>query len=101
LPLWLAGFADALRVAGDNARALEVARDAVRRAQRYGTDVLLPITHRAYTDALLTSGGDDAAEQAQRELDAAIAMVHTTGAKYEVPFIERTRAQLSQAMHSR
>jgi tetratricopeptide (TPR) repeat protein len=95
LPMWQTGLVDALLLAGDHATALDTARDALARAERYGTEAWLPTCHRALADAMLASGESDAHAAARQALESAVAAVTVTGARYELPFIERTREKLA------
>jgi predicted ATPase len=91
-PIRLASLAEALLSAGDNARALETARESVAIALERGNAGNLPYCYRVLTEALLAS--DHEADAAHTALNDAEKAAHATGALAELPHIERLRATL-------
>jgi class 3 adenylate cyclase/tetratricopeptide (TPR) repeat protein len=95
LEAWrVAGFSEALLRAGDHARALEAGEKGVALALQRGNAAHLPTCYRVLAEALLASENPQKIATAQRALENAIAAVDATGARTELPFIERTRQKL-------
>jgi class 3 adenylate cyclase/tetratricopeptide (TPR) repeat protein len=89
-----AGLAEALLSAGDHRRALEAAQQSVTLARERGNEATLAISHRVLAEALLAGDGSDRVAAAKEALEQAAAAVEATGARAELPFIERARARL-------
>ncbi len=89
-----AGLAEALLSAGDRQRALDAAQESVTLARERGNEVTLAISHRVLAEALLVGDGPDRVTMAKEALDQAVAAAEATGARAELPFIERARARL-------
>ena len=92
--LRLAGLSQALLMAGDHPRALEVALQSVAIALERGSDVHLPNAYSVLVEALLASGGAGNVAAAQQALNDAVGAVEMIGASGELPLIERLREQL-------
>jgi tetratricopeptide (TPR) repeat protein len=92
--LRIAGLSEALLSAGDHQRALDAARESVKLARERGNEVVLAISCRVLAEALLAGDGPDRIAMATEALDQAAAAVEATGARAELPFIERARARL-------
>jgi tetratricopeptide (TPR) repeat protein len=93
-PVRIASLSEALRRAGDIARALETAREAVAIAVQRGNAGNLPYCYRVLAEALLDSDEPDRIAGAQDALAHAQAAADATGARAELPHIERARARL-------
>jgi adenylate cyclase len=93
-PQRLAGLSEALLKAGHHERALETAQEAVGLALERGTEASLTQCYRALAEALLAGGAEGRVVAAKEALDRAAAAVEATGARGELPFIERAREQL-------
>jgi class 3 adenylate cyclase/tetratricopeptide (TPR) repeat protein len=93
----LAVLSEAKLIAGDPQGALQSAQQAVATATIRGTAVFLPLSYRVLAEALLA--GEDANETlaAQAALENARAAVEATGARAELPFIERAGEKLIPA----
>ena len=91
---WLAWLSDALRDAGHEHRAVEVAGDAVALALRSGSRTLLPCCYRALAESLAASPDRDVLGAAQA-LGRATAAVDASSVFAERPLIERARAGLA------
>jgi tetratricopeptide (TPR) repeat protein len=92
--LRFAGLGEALLSAGDHQRALDAARESVTLARERGNESVLAISHRVLAEALLAGDGPDRVAAAKEALDQAAAAAEATGARAEIPFIERARAHL-------
>jgi len=92
--LFLAGLAEALLAAGENPRALDAARESVALALARGNRATLPISYRVLAETLLASEDQDRLGAAQQALEDATAVVQATGARAELPLIERARERL-------
>ena len=92
--LRVAGLSEALLSAGDHARALEAAEESVTLALERGNEGILPVAYRVLAEAVLASDGANKVKAAQEALDNATAAVGATGARAELPLIERTRERL-------
>jgi class 3 adenylate cyclase/tetratricopeptide (TPR) repeat protein len=92
--LRIAGLSEALLSAGDHQRALDAAQESVRLARERGNESTLAISHRVLAEALLAGDGPDRVATATEALDQAAAAAEATGARAELPFIERARTQL-------
>ncbi len=87
-------MAEALLSAGDRRRALDAAQESVALARERGNGATLAISYRVLAEALLAGDGPDRVAAATEALDEATAAVEATGARAELPFIERARARL-------
>jgi class 3 adenylate cyclase/tetratricopeptide (TPR) repeat protein len=92
--LRVAALSEALLSAGHHLRALEAAKKSVTLALARGTELYLPVCYRVLAEALLASEGPGKIAAIQEALENATAAVEATGDRGELPFIERTRAQL-------
>ena len=92
--LRISGLAEALLSAGDPQRALDAAHESVTLARERGNESTLGICHRVLAEALLAGDGPDKAAAAKDALEQATAAAEATGARGELSFIERARAQL-------
>jgi class 3 adenylate cyclase/tetratricopeptide (TPR) repeat protein len=92
--LRFAGLSEALLSAGDRQRALEAARESVTLARERGNEAMLAISYRVLAEALLAGDGPDRVAMATEALEKATAAVEATGARAELPFIERAREKL-------
>ena len=92
--LRLAGLAEALLAADDCERALATAQQSVTTALERGSDVSLPVSYRVLAEALLAAGGEGKTAAAAEALERAVVAVEATGARGELPFIERVREKL-------
>jgi tetratricopeptide (TPR) repeat protein len=92
--LRIAGLSEALLSAGDHQRALDAAQESVTLARERGNEAVLPISCRVLAEALLASDGPDRVAAAKEALDQAAAAAEATGARAELPFIERARSRL-------
>jgi class 3 adenylate cyclase/tetratricopeptide (TPR) repeat protein len=92
--LRFAGLAEALLSAGDHRRALEAARESVTLARERGNEFWLALAYRVLAEALLAGDGPGKVAAAKEALDQAAAAAEATGARAELPFIERARARL-------
>jgi adenylate cyclase len=90
----VAGLSEALLSAGDHVRALEAAEESVTLALQRGNTAFLPNCHRVLAEALLASDDPGRIAAAEEALEKAIAAVEATGARAELPFIERARQKL-------
>jgi class 3 adenylate cyclase/tetratricopeptide (TPR) repeat protein len=95
--LSLALLSEAKLSAGDRHGALRSAKEAVSTAERQGIKIYLAHSYRVLAEAL--PAGEDASETpaAQAALESARAAVEATGARAELPFIERAREKLLPA----
>jgi tetratricopeptide (TPR) repeat protein len=93
--LRVAGLAEALLSAGDHARALQTAQESVTLALQRGNQAILPMAYRVLAEALLACGDPGKIEAARQALGDAVAAVEATGARAELPFIERAREKLA------
>jgi len=93
----LALLSEAKLSVGDRLGALQSAQKAVATGTEQGSAVFLPLSYRVLAEALLA--GEDASETvaAQASLESARAAVEATGARAELPFIERAREKLIPA----
>jgi class 3 adenylate cyclase/tetratricopeptide (TPR) repeat protein len=89
-----AGLSEALLSAGDRQRALDAAQESVTLARERGNEATLAISRRVLAEALLAGDGPDKVAAAKEALEAAAAAAEATGARAELPFIERARARL-------
>jgi adenylate cyclase len=94
-PFVLAGLGEALLEAGDSARALQSASKAVDLALERATRLVLPTCYRVFAEAVLTVVSAGSTSVAERALDDATATIEETGARAELPLIERTRRRLA------
>jgi class 3 adenylate cyclase/tetratricopeptide (TPR) repeat protein len=92
-PLRLATLAEALLAAGQQERALDTAQEAVTIGLARASEFSLPWSYRVRAEALLAGGSGDLAASTEA-LDKATAAVEATGARGELPFIERVREKL-------
>jgi adenylate cyclase len=92
--LGLAILSEAKLTAGDRHGALRSAQEAVATAERQGIKIYLPISYWALAEALLAGEDQGSVAAAREALDCATAAVHATGARAELPFIERAREKL-------
>jgi class 3 adenylate cyclase/tetratricopeptide (TPR) repeat protein len=92
--LRIAGLAEALLSAGEHQRALDAAQESVTLARERGNEAVLAISHRVLAEALLAGDGPDKVAMATDALDQATMAAEATGARAELPFIERARTQL-------
>jgi class 3 adenylate cyclase/tetratricopeptide (TPR) repeat protein len=92
--LGLAMLSEAKLTAGDRHGALRSAREAVAAAERHGVKIYLPLSYWALAEALLAGEDANDAVAAQEALENARAAVEATGARGELPFIERAREKL-------
>ena len=90
----VAGLSEALLSAGDHVRALEAAEESVTLALQRGNEAILPTCHRVMAEALLASEDPGRIAAAQQALENATAAVQASGARAELPFIERAREKL-------
>jgi len=90
----VAGLSEALQSVGDHESALEAAEEAVTLALQRGNTAFLPGCYRVLAEALLASEGVGRLKAAGEALEAATSAVETSGARAELPFIERTRQKL-------
>jgi class 3 adenylate cyclase/tetratricopeptide (TPR) repeat protein len=93
--LRVARLSEALLSAGDPSRALASAEEAVSLALERGTVIALPACYQALAEALLVVGGAAHIALADAALDSALEAVLATGARAELPFIERSRQKLT------
>jgi tetratricopeptide (TPR) repeat protein len=93
----LALLSEAKLSIGDREGALQSAQEAVATGTEQGSAVFLPLSYRVLAEALLA--GEDASETvaAQAALESARAALEATGARAELPFIERAREKLIPA----
>jgi adenylate cyclase len=94
-PNRLAALSEALLVAGDRQRALATARESVAIALERGSEASLTQCYPALAEALLAGGDEGRVAAAREALDSAAAAVKATGARAELPFIERVREKLT------
>ncbi len=95
---WRLGMlTDALIGAGQAERARATAEEAVAVGVERCSEISLPYTYRALADALLISDGPGATREAEEALRQAEASAERTGARAELPFIERARSKLVPA----
>lgn len=87
-------LAEALLAAGQPERALDTAQQAVTLARERASEVSLPWSYRVEAEALLAGGAEGRVAAARDALEKATAAVEATGARGELPFIERARAML-------
>jgi hypothetical protein len=73
---------------------LEAAQESVTLALQRGNAAILPISYRVLAEALLASQDPGRTTAAQQALEDATAAAEGTGARAELPFIERTRQKL-------
>jgi class 3 adenylate cyclase/tetratricopeptide (TPR) repeat protein len=92
--LRFAGLSEALLSVGDHQRALDAAQESVTLARKRGNESILPISYRVLAEALLAGDGTDRVAAAKEALDQATVAADATGARVELPFIERARTQL-------
>jgi class 3 adenylate cyclase/tetratricopeptide (TPR) repeat protein len=92
--LRIAGLSEVLLSAGDYHRALDAAQESVTLARERGNESTLAISHRVLAEALLAGDGPDKVAAATDALEKATAAAEATGARAELRFIERARAQL-------
>jgi len=90
----VAGLSEALLSAGDHLRALEAAEESVTLALGRGNAAALPLCYRVLAEALLASDDPGRIAATQQALENATAAVQATGARAELPFIERAREKL-------
>jgi class 3 adenylate cyclase/tetratricopeptide (TPR) repeat protein len=95
--LQLAMLSEAKLAAGDREGALQSAQEAVATGERQGVEIYLPLSHWALAEALLAGEDASGAVAAQGALENARAAVEATGARAELPFIERAREKLIPA----
>lgn len=93
-PWRLAILAEALIGAGDGRSARATAEEAVALTLERGSEWILPYCYRVLAEALLASDGPGAGSDAGAALDNAESAAERTGARSELPFIERTRSKL-------
>jgi tetratricopeptide (TPR) repeat protein len=95
--LQLALLSEAKLAAGDRHGALQSAQQAAASGEMQGVKIYLPHAYVALAEALLA--GEDANDlpAAQEALQNATAAVEATGARAELPFIERAREKLIPA----
>jgi hypothetical protein len=92
--LRVATLSEALLSAGDHSRALETAEESVTLALQRGNEAILPASYRVLAEALLASEDPGRSAPAQEALEKATAAVEATGARAELPLIERARQKL-------
>jgi tetratricopeptide (TPR) repeat protein len=92
--LRFAGLSEALLSAGDHQRALDAAQESVTLSRERGNEVVLAISYRVLAEALLAGDGPGKVAAAKEALEQAAAAAEATGARAELPFIERARARL-------
>ncbi len=92
--LRFAGLSEALLSAGDHQRALDAARESVTLARERGNKAALATCCRVLAEALLAGDGPDKVAMATDALDQATAAAEATGARAQLPFIERAREKL-------
>ena len=92
--LRFAGLSEALLSAGDHQRALDAAQESVTLARERGNESVLAVSYRVLAEVLLAGDGPDKIGAAKEALQEAAAAAEATGIRAELPFIERTRAQL-------
>jgi class 3 adenylate cyclase/tetratricopeptide (TPR) repeat protein len=92
--LRISGLAEALLSTGDHQRALDAAHESVTLARERGNESTLGICHRVLAEALLAGDWPDKVAAAKDALEQATAAAEATGARGELPFIERARVQL-------
>jgi class 3 adenylate cyclase/tetratricopeptide (TPR) repeat protein len=93
----VAGLSEALLGAGDHVRALEAAQEAVALASERGNKAILPLAYRVLAEALLASESNESIPAAQDALEDATYAVLASGARAELPFIERARERVAPA----
>ncbi len=93
-PLRLAGLAEALLAAGDGSRALATAKESLAIALERGSTLYLSVCHRVLAEVLLAGEGITRVTAAREALENATAAVEATGARAELPFIERAQEML-------
>ncbi len=92
--LRLAGLSEALLSAGDHQRALEAAQQSVTLGRERGNESMLARSYRVLAEALLAGEGPDKVAAARQALEEATAAAEATGARAELPLIERARTRL-------
>jgi class 3 adenylate cyclase/tetratricopeptide (TPR) repeat protein len=92
--LRFAGLSEALLSAGDCQRALDAAQESVTLGRERGNESMLAISYRVLAEALLAGEGPDKVAAAKEALEKATAAAEATGARGELPFIERAREKL-------
>ncbi|GAC1326831.1 MAG: hypothetical protein NVSMB25_26340 [Thermoleophilaceae bacterium] len=92
---FVAGLSQAPLSAGDHPRALQTAHESVTLALQRGNQGLLPYCYRVLAEALLASKDPEKIIAAQQALNDATAAAEATGARAELPFIERARQKLT------
>ncbi len=92
--LRIAGLSEVLLSAGDHQRALDAGQESVTLARERGNEAVLPISYRVLAEALLAGDGPDRVAATRQALDQAAAAAEATGARAELPFIERARSRL-------
>jgi F0F1-type ATP synthase epsilon subunit len=80
--------------AGNHPRAREAAEESVALAVQRGNATILPTSYRVLAEALLASEDPDDISEAEEALEKATAAVEATGARAELPLIERARQKL-------
>jgi class 3 adenylate cyclase/tetratricopeptide (TPR) repeat protein len=93
----VAGLSEALLSAGDHVRALEAAQESLTLALGRGNKAILPLSYRVLAEALLASDGNERIAEAQEALEDAMSAAQASGARAELPFIERARERLVPA----
>jgi class 3 adenylate cyclase/tetratricopeptide (TPR) repeat protein len=92
---WLfAGLSEALLSAGDHVRALEAAQESVTLALGRGNRAILPLSYRVLAEALLASDGQGRIAAAREALADATSAAQASGARAELPFIDRARERV-------
>jgi tetratricopeptide (TPR) repeat protein len=93
----LALVSEAKLSVGERQGALQCAQKAVASANEHGSALFLPLSYRVLAEALLAGQDANEALAAQAALESARAAVEATGARAELPFIERAREKLMPA----
>jgi adenylate cyclase len=91
---WVAALSEALLSAGDHLRAREVAEESVALGLQRCNEAHLPTCYRVLAEVLLASEDPGRLAAAQEALEKAIAAAEATGARAELPLIERAREKL-------
>jgi class 3 adenylate cyclase/tetratricopeptide (TPR) repeat protein len=92
--LRFAALSEALLSVGDHQRALDAAQESVTLGRERGNESMLALSYRVLAEALLAGEGPDKVAAAKEALEKAAEAIEATGARAELPFIERARARL-------
>ena len=92
--LLLTRLSEAKLSLGDRHGSLQNAQQAVATATEKGNGVILPLSYRVLAEALLAGDYPSETAAAREALEQAWAAAEATGARAELPFIERARENL-------